>query len=779
MRAALPLGAFTFAVLLVSLSLGGSYMLALGATTPSVAAIAAVRSAKPSMIVSRDGVILASIGRWQQTPVPLSQISPYVVQALIATEDQHFYEHSGIDIPRTVMAAWNTLNGETQGGSTITQQLARNLFPDEIGRDRNVQRKLRELITAMKIERAMSKDEILETYLNTVPFLYNVVGIEMAARTYFSKSASQLGPAEAATLVGMLKGTYYYNPFLQPARSLTRRNVVLQQMVRDGQLTPQHYEALARQPLHVSFNRPREAPDVAPHFTNWARRWLTDWAERNGRDLRTEGLVIETTLDTRMQAEAEAVVARQTESLQAVADVEWGRPEDGVISNTTELYEKLRPRTEPFAYFWKQRPDLLNAFVRETPQYRAAVRDGYTSQQAIEQLRGDDAFMQRIRATKTRLEAGLLAMDPQTAEVRVWVGSRDFDQDQFDHVVQAARQPGSTFKPIVYGAALEAGISPWRRYDAAPVWVRLSDGRWWRPTDMAGHANPGVMTLRDALIRSRNTVTTRVMQQVGLPSIVGLARGLGVKHSPLAVVPSLALGTSPVTLFEMVSAYSSIARQGVYKQPVLISRIVDRNGQEVVRFGAPPPRQAMSRDAAVDLIDIMRGVVTQGTGYAIRGRFGITADVAGKTGTTQNNTDGWFILMHPQLVVGAWVGFNDARVTLRSSYWGQGGHNAIMLVGDFFSQALGRDWVDASSRFPRAVHAAPPPPPPPAFDDPPAAPTATDVPIQAHGGGRVVPLDMTPLQPAEIPVGAAPTASVSHLLDPADLSAGRSAEPLP
>ncbi|MFA9440214.1 penicillin-binding transpeptidase domain-containing protein, partial [Uliginosibacterium sp. sgz301328] len=315
---------------------------------------------------------------------------------------------------------------------------------------------------------------------------------------------------------------------------------------------------------------------------------------------------------------------------------------------------------------------------------------------------------------------------------------------------------------------------------AAPVWVRLSDGRWWRPTDMAGHSNPGVMTLRDALIRSRNTVTTRVMQQVGLPSIVGLARGLGVKHSPLAVVPSLALGTSPVTLFEMVSAYSSIARQGVYKQPMLIRRIVDRNGQEVVRFGAPPPTQAMSRDAAVDLIDIMRGVVTQGTGYAIRGRFGITADVAGKTGTTQNNTDGWFILMHPQLVVGAWVGFNDARVTLRSSYWGQGGHNAIMLVGDFFSQALGREWVDVSARFPRAVHAAPAPPPPPAFDDPPAAPIATDVPIQTNnGGGHIVPLDMAPLQPAEVPTSATPTAAVSHLLDRSDLSAGRPVEALP
>jgi penicillin-binding protein 1A len=266
-------------------------------------------------------------------------------------------------------------------------------------------------------------------------------------------------------------------------------------------------------------------------------------------------------------------------------------------------------------------------------------------------------------------------------------------------VSQAARQPGSTFKPVVYGAALERGITPDHPYVDAVMNIKAADGTIWRPTDMSGTTGRQ-MTMRDGLVFSKNTITAQVMQDVGLAPIVTLARGLGIRQSKLAPVPSLALGTSPVTLLEMVNAYATIAAQGEYRKPVLVKRILDRDGQVLAEFGKDAPEHALSQAAAVNLIDMMRGVVNRGTGTAVRYRFGINADVAGKTGTTQNNADGWFILMHPNLVGGAWVGFNDTRVTMRSNYWGQGGHNAALLVGDFFKTALDSGKLDATALFP-------------------------------------------------------------------------------
>jgi penicillin-binding protein 1A len=289
--------------------------------------------------------------------------------------------------------------------------------------------------------------------------------------------------------------------------------------------------------------------------------------------------------------------------------------------------------------------------------------------------------------------------------MRAWVGSRDFQRDQFDHVAQAERQPGSTFKPIVYGAALEMGFSPDRSYIDGPVTVSLGNGQVWQPTDMHGATNQP-MSLRDGLVYSKNTITAQVAQDVGLQRIVDLARTMGVTDSKLDPVPSLALGTSPVTLLEMVDTYGTIAAQGTRHAPLLITRISDAHGRVLAEF-LPQPSQALSAATAVQLIDMLRGVVNRGTGTVVKTRFGIVADIAGKTGTTQNNTDGWFILMHPGLVAGAWVGFNDARVTMRSDYWGQGGHNAILLVGDFFRTALSRRLLASDASFPQAERRAP------------------------------------------------------------------------
>jgi penicillin-binding protein 1A len=677
-----------------------AFVLALIPASPGARELRALQDVKPSVLMSADGKVLSTFQRAQQERVPLGRISPNVINALIATEDQRFYAHHGVDIYRTLGAAWNTLGGDTQGGSTITQQLARNLFPDDIGRSRTLTRKVKELITALRIERNFSKQEILENYLNSAPFLYNVVGIEMAARTYYDKSASQLDVLESATLIGMLKGTRYYNPVLHPERAKERRNVVLAQMARHKLLDATRLNALRAAPLAVQFNRQPDVLGDAPHFAIQMRKWLIDWADEHDYNLYTDGLVVQTTIDSRLQAAAMQAVDRQAKALQAVADVEWSPAGTRMNTTSTEAYVQMQPKVDAFGFFWNKRRDLVELFVRETPQYREALKTHGNDAAALKAVMANAEFMSRLRAEKTRLQAGFLAMDPTTGEVKAWVGSRDFDDDQYDHVSLAARQPGSTFKPFVYGAALESGISPEHAYVDAPVEIRLNDGTVWRPTDMSAPSGE-MMTLRDGLVFSKNVITAQVAQEVGVSRVADLARSLGVTQSRLDPVPSLALGTSPVTLMEMVNAYSTIAQQGQYHKPVMIKRITSRQGEVLAEF-VGETRRAMSADAATDLIDMMRGVVNRGTGTQIKSRFGIVSDIAGKTGTTQNNTDGWFILMHPNLVAGAWVGFNDSRVTMRSDYWGQGGHNAILLVGDFFRAALKNKLVDTKARFPPA-----------------------------------------------------------------------------
>ncbi|MDM5178062.1 transglycosylase domain-containing protein [Massilia sp. DJPM01] len=673
--------------------------------TPGVAGLKQARAAKASILVAADGKELASFEEGLQERVTLAQISPHMIAALIATEDHRFKDHHGIDYKRTLASVVYTLGGDAQGGSTITQQLARNMFPEEIGRSRNLNRKIKEMITAVKIESAYSKDEILEAYLNTVPFLYNTFGIEMAARTYFDTTAAKLDILESATLVGMLKGTNYYNPVNNPERSVQRRNVVLSQMRKHGMLDDKRYDSLRKKPLRVSFSRQAERSPTDTHFTAYVRKWLLEWADENDYNVERDGLVVHTTLDFALQEAAMKAVERQGNALQIIADVEWSQP-DGGYAGSAGAYAGMHGSVTPFEYFWRSKGTLVNAFIRETPEYKKAIESGDTGAVALKRLKTDRAFIARLRAAKTRLETGFVAMDPESGHIKAWIGSRDFHKEQYDHVVQAARQPGSTFKPIVYGAALEKGFAPNRPYRDAVTNIKAGDGTIWRPTDMSGSSG-NMMSMRDGLVFSKNTITAQVMQDVGLPGIIKLARDLGIRNSKLESVPSLALGTSPVTLLEMVNAYSSIASQGQYRKPVFVTSITDRSGKVVAQFADPKSENVMSAQNSADLIDMMRGVINRGTGTGIRYRFGINGDVAGKTGTTQNNTDGWFIMMHPKLVAGAWVGFNDNRVTMRSSYWGQGGHNALLVVGDFFKAAIADGKVDAAAVFPGGRRPAP------------------------------------------------------------------------
>jgi penicillin-binding protein 1A len=354
------------------------YVIALIPFTPGIGDLRKAKSATPSVVLSSDGVVLAEYKRINRQWVPLEKIAPSVVEALIATEDHRFYQHHGIDLRRTAGSLLSTLSGDLQGGSTITQQLARNLYPEEIGRATTVTRKIKEAITALKIEAVYTKREILETYLNTVPFLFNAFGIEMAARTYFDKSAEQLDVLEAATLIGMLKGPSANNPVRHPERALQRRNLVLAQMAKHGRLSPAQLKALAKRPLRLNFERQTEPPGVAPHIAQQLRQWLIDWADERDHDIYSDGLVVHTTIDSRMQKAANQAVARQMTRLQTLADGQRKRGQDSPA-----------------------------------------------------------------------LQAGFMAMDPRNGFVRAWVGSRDFAKEQFDHVGQARRQPGSAFKPFV------------------------------------------------------------------------------------------------------------------------------------------------------------------------------------------------------------------------------------------------------------------------------------------------------------------------------------------
>lgn len=715
-----------------------AYIGVLAYTTPDVAELRRAQNLRPSVILSSDGDVIGRFSTAYQAPLTLKQVPPDLVNALIATEDHRFYAHHGLDPTRIVGSAWGILHGRFAGGSTLTQQLARNLFPQEIGNEVSLTRKLREAITALRLERTSTKAEILESYLNSAPFFYNVRGIEMASRTYFDKPAAALDTVECATLVGMLKGSQRYNPVRNPERARDRRNLVMAQMVRYGTLSPDRYAQLRSRPLVLSFTRPEDG-DIgqARHFVAHVREQLVEWADAHDVNLDTDGLVIRTTLDAKLQRLAQDAVVQQTALLQRMAGQEWSEARLRT-ARVQAVVAKAGAKSEPaapFAWFWHEHPDLLRDMARGTPRYRLALQSGQTPDQALAAALADADTMQRLREDKTRLSAGFLAMDPSTGAVRAWVGSPDFTSEQFDHVAQARRQPGSTFKPFVYGAALQRGMSTEHAYLDGAVDIPLPGGGNWQPTDGGGPSGE-MMTMREGLVQSKNTITAQVMQDVGAEAVVNFAQAAGVRDSKLDPVPSLALGTSPVSLLEMGDAYSTLAALGEHRPPLLITQIADRSGKVLETFDSTPER-VLDQATIEKLVDVMRGVTNTGTGAAIRSEWGVKGDIAGKTGTTQNNTDGWFMLMSPKLVVGAWVGFNDPRVTIRSNYWGQGGHNALRLVGAFMQQGQRAKLIDTQATFPQVER------------DPPEAPAR---PTSAPEG------DAAPVEPPEATAG--PDASV-------------------
>ncbi len=634
-----------------------------------------------SLILASDGTELGTLFGERRTWVALEDISPITLQALIATEDHRFFEHSGVDWVRMVGAFWSTAMGDPQGASTIPMQLVRNYYP-QLQRLTLLDRKLSEILLAGRISNEMSKEQVLEWYINTVPFGHNSFGIEAAAERFFSVTSGDLELYQAATLIGILKGTTRYNPIRNPDMSRDRRNVVIDRMATVGSISPSAANAAKQRNLDLNphFYDPADSP--APYFLDYVRKEAEAWAARAGFNLKSGGLIVHTSLQPQLQEIAVQAVESQTAELQRYLVREFGAP--GSVRNER---------------YWRSQRAVEEDLVRRTDIYQALRASGSSDYDALLAVRSDANLVGKLRQQATRLQASMVVMEPGSGQVLAWVGGHDYKQDQFDKVASAHRQPGSIFKPILYARALEDGYSPYYLIeDEIRTFVTNNWGERWTPTNSGGGASGRLVTMEQGLAWSKNTVSAHLINEIGPHDVIDLAREMGVS-SPMMPVPSLALGTSETTLLEMVNAYATIADLGIRRNVTAITSITDKEGNVIATFPSEPDR-VLSEQTSFTMINMLRKAIDQGTGAWLRSRFGLKGDFAGKTGTTQNNADGWFVAMHPDVVVGAWVGFNDQRVTFASDYWGQGGHNALLLVGDFLrSGTTGPGALIPSTRF--------------------------------------------------------------------------------
>ena len=678
----------------------GTYIWTLTDEVPSTERLENPSMQLATIAYTADGQELARYATQNRSWAPYDSISQHAIHALIATEDHRFHQHWGVDPKAIVAATIDILTGGFRGASTITQQLARNLYNEKVGRAVTIKRKLKEMVTAVELERRYTKREIVEMYLNTVSFGYNSFGIEAAARTYYGVPAKELNELQAATLIGLLRATSYYNPLRNPQNAKRRRNVVLQLMVRQGYLDQSFYTEHKDDPITAEYNSAELYASFAPYFAEHVRNLLTTWANDpthplHGHDVYGDGLRVYTTLDSELQKMAHKAVSTQMDGLQKVVGYEWSRSDaSGAYSNSIADYRELTPGEdyEPFEYFWEQNPEVLNDAIRETARFDTLQARGMSDLEALNQLRADTAFADSTKNIKHQLGAGLVSLDPRNSHVKVWIGGRNFQMDKYDKVGIARRQTGSTFKPFTYTAAIDNGYSPYDKLkDSTFTWEDVGADTTWNPKNYNGESSGQMLTLSQGIANSKNTITARLALDINPRTVVQYARQMGIRKSELQAVPSIALGTSNVTLLEMATAYSTLANGGLYNEPVSITRVEDRYGN-VLWEATPGPSEAISERTAYTVVDMMRGVIDYGTGIRIRTQFDLgDYDLAGKTGTTQRSADTWFMLMHPELVSGAWVGFDDQRLTFRTSWWGQGAHSALFLVGDYYQQVANAD----------------------------------------------------------------------------------------
>lgn len=652
-----------------------------GGSIPSRNKLKSIQNNTASEVYADDMVLLGRYYLQDRTNIRFDDISPNAIDALIATEDVRFYNHSGIDLRSTARVLVKTLlmgQESAGGGSTLSQQLAKNLFPRKSRRvwDMPVI-KLREIIIARKLESIYSKQELLELYLNTVPMGGNLYGIERSSRRFFNTTADSLNTEQAAVLIGMLKATTSYNPRLHPERSLQRRNVVLGQMARYNYLSVQQADSLKQLPLKLNYRYETHNDGIAPYFREQLRQELVEWAAKqrkpNGQpfNLYTDGLKIYTTIDSRMQRHAEQAVRKKMAQLQKQFDSHWkGRVPWGSDASVIQLAMQRSDRYKKLKTGGASDEAILENF-RQPVQMQVFNWQGNTSKpmSPMDSL----AYYQRF------LNTGLLAMEPATGYVRAWVGGINHHAFKYDHV-RSRRQVGSTFKPFVYAAALEKGIDPCTYFRNELTTYPAHDD--WAPRN-ANAQYGGEYTMRGALAQSVNTISAHLILEAGVDRTVALAKRMGIQQD-LPRVPALALGAADLSLLEMVSAYAAFANGGYKATPVYISRIEDRNGRIIHQHrGGAETKRVLPRDDAALMLHMLQGVVEDGSAARLRSEYGLRMDIAGKTGTSQEHADGWFIGMTPDLVTGVWVGAESPKVRFRTISEGQGARTALPVWGEF------------------------------------------------------------------------------------------------
>ena len=657
-----------------------------------------IRQHEASSLYSEDGELLGKYYLENRTEVLFGSISPKAVEALVATEDSRFYEHHGVDKISLLRVLLKTiLLGDKRegGGSTISQQLAKNLYPRETGKRWMLPvAKVKEMIVAHRLESIYTKDEILTLYLNTVWFGEGAYGIESAAQQYFSTTATQLSATEAATLIGLLKGPSLYNPRLHPERALERRNTVLGRMVEHGYLSEEEGEALKREGLGLRYRPTNHYSGPAPYLREQIRREaariVAAYNEWHGTryNLYTSGLEITTTIDAETQRHAEEATREWMRKLQDAFYKEW----------------KDR---EP----WEESPEAVTDAIRGCATYRALRARGLNDRQAMSAMREKkrmrvySAYQGEIETEMSSIDSlkhylkilhpAVVAVDPRTGKVKAWVGGLDYKYFQYDQVL-AARQAGSAFKPVVYSAAIEGGA----RLDAYYPNERRKYAEYddWSPRNSDGQYG-GYYTLRGALSKSLNTVAVDLLLRTGAEKVAEHARRLGITEE-LPRVPSLALGVAEIPLYEMVRPYMCYANGGTSREPYYLEEIRDKEGTVIYKAEPGRGRQALDANTANVMSALLTAVVTEGTGQRLVREYRLPGNVAGKTGTTQDQTDGWFIGYNPRIVIGVRVGANDPRVHFRTTALGQGANTALPIFGLFMQKCLASgnydEWAQAS-----------------------------------------------------------------------------------
>ena len=673
--------------------------------SPSMHTIKNKRPAQASEIYSADGQQIGKFFSENRTPVDYDEVNPAFWQALIDTEDERFYSHHGIDYTAFGAALKDyVLHHDARGASTITQQLAKNLFRVRteystglLGNIPGVKMlimKSKEWITAYKLEYFFTKDEILTQYANTVDFGSNAFGIKTAAKTYFGKKPSELKIEEAAILVGMLKATTYYNPRIHPDNALMRRNTVLENMRQHGHLTDRACDSLKALDIDLDFSVENAYDGQANYFREAVASNLKEWCRDNGYDLYTDGLKIYTTLDTRMQKYAEAAALKQMKQVQSNFNSHWGKTnpwQDERHQEIAGFIEDIAKRQPVYKMLDKKydgNKDSIDYYLNKPHMVKLF---DYANGSVEREMSTMDSIRYMVRF----MHCGFVAMEPNTGHVKAWVGDIDFDSWKYDKVT-AMRQPGSTFKLFVYTEAMNQGLTPCDRRCDSYFAMKVYDARekkevTWAPTNANGYFTGDSMPLRAAFAQSINSVAVKLGQEVGIPNIASTAHAMGIK-SPLDETPALALGSSDVNLLELVNSYSTVVNDGKMHEPVLVERILDRDGKEIYKAPTTAKQAIPYRSAFLVQQLLMAGLQERGgTSMSLWGYVGKYNDTefGGKTGTSNNHSDAWFVGVSPKLVCGAWVGGEYRSIHFRTGALGQGSRTALPICGYFFESVLG------------------------------------------------------------------------------------------